>query len=86
VSAVAIATGPAIVGHQFASEAEAIARALPVLVATYARATGLDVSLTEATLVEVRAIHRRTGERSAVATTEIRVGGIAIASWREVWS
>lgn len=40
-------------------------------------------TIAEASLVEVRGINRRTGERAA-ATTEIRVGGQTIASWREV--
>lgn len=78
-----IVTGAAINGHLFRDEAEAIAKALPVLVDAYARATGLDVHHAEASLVEVRDVHRRTGERSAAASTEVRIGGTTIASWRE---
>ncbi len=81
---VIIVTGAAIVGHVFWSEAEAIAKALPVLVNAYAVATGLDVHPAEASLVEVRSINRLTGERSANATTEVRVAGQTIALWREV--
>ena len=81
---VAIITGPAIVGHLFRDEAEAIEKALPVLVHHYATAIGMDVHHAEASLVEVRGINRRTGERAAVTTTEVRIGGLTIASWREV--
>lgn len=86
VAQIKIVTGAAIVGHLFRDEAEAIAKALPVLVGAYAEASGLDVHHAEASLVEVRSIDRRTGARSATATTEVRVGGKTIASWREVAS
>lgn len=83
---VAIITGPAIVGDLFRDEAEAIEKALPVLIYHYAAATGLDVHHAEASLVEVRGINRHTGKRAETTTTEVRIGGTTIASWREVAS
>lgn len=81
-----IITGPVITGHLFASESEAIEKALPVLVHTYAELTGLDVHPAEVSLVELRGIDRRTGARSSTTTTEVRLGCTVIASWREVQS
>lgn len=78
-----ILTGPAINGHIFRDHAEAVAKALPILVGCYADATGLDVHHAEAVLVEVRVVDKRTGKASDDATVEVRVGGTTIASWRE---
>ena len=78
MSAIQIVTGPAIVGHLFRDRAEAIAKALPVLVGTYAERTGLDVHRAEAQLVECRL--------SRGSWTEVRVAGVTVASWREVRS
>lgn len=77
---VKILSGADIVGHLFRDEAEAIKKALPVLVHAYAKATGLDVHPAEATLVEVRGIGR--DGRRASAITEVRIAGTTIASWR----
>lgn len=78
-----IITGPALVGHIFADESEAIARAVPVLVYHYALATGLDIHPAEVYLCEVRRI-ARDGTRAAAVTTEVRDGAKVIASWRAV--
>lgn len=82
--AIKIITGAAIVNNMYRDEAEAIEKALPVLVHHYAEATGLDIHHAEASLVETRKIDHATGKRSVVATIEVRVAGQTIASWREI--
>lgn len=74
--AIQIKTGPAIVGHLFATESEAIAKAIPVLVGEYAERTGLDVHHAEALVVHCESRGRRW--------TEVRVAGSIVGSWAAV--